>query len=171
VKTNVVAVIAFVATIFAANWAIVTFGVIPVGGGFMAPAGVYFVGLAFPLRDFIQRRVGRRAAFACVIGGALLSYFIAPRLAIASGFTFLVSETIDTLVYTLLQKRFALAVVFSCITALVVDSALFLWLAFGSETFLLGQIVGKSEASAFGAVLVILLAMRRERYAVLPRHA
>ena len=37
---------AYLATIVAANWAVVHFGVIPVGFGLLAPAGVYFVSAA-----------------------------------------------------------------------------------------------------------------------------
>ena len=169
------ALVAYVGTIFASNWAIQRFGVIPVGLGLLAPAGVYFVGLAFPLRDYIQRSMGRRWGLACILVGAGLSYFVAPTFAVASGVTFLVSESVDMGVYTVLQKRFAVAVVVSSAFALVVDSALFLWLAFGSETFLQGQIFGKAQASAFGAALVVLFWARRQRKeaerAVLPRDA
>lgn len=154
---------AYIGTIFAANWAIQTFGVIPVGFGLLAPAGVYFVGLAFPLRDYIQRVMGRRWGFAAILVGAGLSYFVSPTFALASGVTFLVSESVDMAVFTPLQKRFGWAVLISSLSALVVDSVLFLWLAFGSEQFLAGQIVGKTEATAFGAAVVILLWTRRKR--------
>ena len=160
------ALVAYVATIFGANWAIQKYGLIPVGFGLLAPAGVYFVGLAFPLRDFIQRTMGRRWGVAAILVGAGLSYLVAPTFALASGATFLVSESVDMAVYTPLQKRFAWAVVLSSLSALVVDSALFLWLAFGSETFLAGQIVGKIEATTFGAALVILLWTCRQRLTV-----
>ena len=43
--------VGYIATIFAANWAISTFGIIPVGFGLLALAGVYFAGLTFTLRD------------------------------------------------------------------------------------------------------------------------
>lgn len=160
---RIAALLAYVLTIFGANWAIQRFGVIPVGLGLLAPAGVYFVGLAFPLRDYIQRTMGRRWGIACILVGAGLSYFVAPTFAVASGITFLVSESVDMGAYTALQKRFALAVVLSSAFALIVDSALFLWLAFGSETFLSGQIFGKAQASAFGAALVVLFWARRQR--------
>jgi uncharacterized PurR-regulated membrane protein YhhQ (DUF165 family) len=162
------ALVAYVATIFAANWAIQRFGVIPVGFELLAPAGVYFVGVAFPLRDFIQRTMGRGWGVAAILVGAGLSYLVAPTFAVASGATFLVSESVDMAVYTRLQKRFAWAVVLSSLSALVVDSALFLWLAFGSEAFLQGQIFGKAQASAFGAAVVILLWARRQRLALVP---
>ena len=156
-------VVAYIATIFAANWAIQTFGVIPVGFGLLAPAGVYFVGLAFPLRDYIQRVLGRRWGVAAILVGSALSYFVSPTFALASGVTFLVSESVDMAVYTPLQKRFSLAVGLSSLSALVVDSVLFLYLAFHSEAFLLGQIVGKVEATAVGALIVVLLWQHRQR--------
>jgi len=43
----------YILTIFAANWAITQFGLVPVGFGLLAPAGVYFAGLAFTLRDLV----------------------------------------------------------------------------------------------------------------------
>jgi uncharacterized PurR-regulated membrane protein YhhQ (DUF165 family) len=51
--------VGYITTIFAANWAISAFGIIPVGFGLMAPAGVYFAGLAFTLRDLTQEKLGR----------------------------------------------------------------------------------------------------------------
>jgi uncharacterized PurR-regulated membrane protein YhhQ (DUF165 family) len=166
VALKVAAVAAYIGTIFAANWAIQRFGLIPVGFGLLAPAGVYFVGLAFPLRDYIQRTMGRRWGFVAILVGAGLSYFVSPTFALASGVTFLVSESVDMLIYTPLQKRFAWAVILSSLGALVVDSILFLALAFHSEQFLAGQIVGKAEATAFGASIVILLWARRRRVAL-----
>lgn len=48
----------FIATIFAANWLIDNYGVVSVGFGLMAPAGVFMVGVAFTLRDLLQRTLG-----------------------------------------------------------------------------------------------------------------
>jgi hypothetical protein len=160
-------VLAYIATIFAANWAIQTFGIVPVGFGLLAPAGVYFVGLAFPLRDGIQRTMGRRWSIAAILAGTVLSYAVSPRFAIASGVTFLVSETCDMLVYTPLSKRFTLAVVASSLASLVVDSILFLTLAFGSLAFLPGQVVGK----AWMTLLAVLIIQGWRARALLPRNA
>lgn len=41
--------LAYVGTILAANWLIATFGLVPVGFGLMAPAGVFAAGLALLL--------------------------------------------------------------------------------------------------------------------------
>ncbi len=136
--------IGYIAVIVLANWAIQTFGVVPVGPGLVAPAGVYFAGLAFTLRDLTQDGLGRGWAVAATVLGAAVSALVSPTFALASGTAFLVSELADLAVYTPLRERCWLgAVVASNVVGLIVDSALFLWLAFGSLDFLAGQIVGK----------------------------
>ena len=39
--------VAYIACIVGANWAVATFGPVPVGFGLVAPAGVFFAGLTF----------------------------------------------------------------------------------------------------------------------------
>lgn len=138
----------YVATIPAANWAIATFGVVSVGFGLMAPAGVLFAGLALTFRDFTQETVGRGRVWVvpCAIGvGALLSLAVSPpQIAVASASAFLVSELADWGVYTPLRRRGLIwALVASNCVGIVVDSALFLGLAFGALTFLPGLLVAK----------------------------
>jgi hypothetical protein len=82
---------------------------------------------------------------ASIAVGALLSAYLSPSVALASGVAFLVSEMLDLMVYTPLQARnLILATVASNVVGLVVDSALFLSLAFGSLRFIEGQIIGKA---------------------------
>ena len=70
----------------------------------------------------------------------------------------MLSELADFSVYTPLQRRrLMLAVVASSVVGLVVDSVVFLMLAFGSLTYLPGQIVGKLWAVAVAVPLVRLL--------------
>ena len=150
----------FTACIPAANWLIQHVGttcvpngpcLIPVaprldGSSLMAPSAVLVVGLAFVLRDLVQRRLGVGFAAAAIILGAILSAALAPpSLVLASAVAFLISEFADLAVYTPLQKRrLVLAVFASSIVGLVVDSIIFLQLAFGDLTFVWGQIVGKA---------------------------
>ena len=54
-------VAAFLGTIVAANYAVTEWPDAPVGFGLTAPAGVYFAGLAFILRDELQDVGGRVA--------------------------------------------------------------------------------------------------------------
>lgn len=154
---------AYVATVFAANLAIERHGLVPVGFGLEAPAGVYFVGLAFTLRDLTQMTVGRGMVLLAIVCGALLSLAVAPRFAFASGTAFLLSELCDFAVYTPLERRGSVLAVFaSNVVGLVVDSMVFLWLAFGSLRFLPGQVVGKGWMTV--AVVLVYLPVRH-RYA------
>jgi queuosine precursor transporter len=146
---------AYIACIPLANWMIGHVGtvcvpqgpcLVPVAPGLMAPSGVLLVGLALVLRDLVQRRLGIAFALAAIAVGAVLSGVLAPLpLVVASTTAFLLSELADFAVYTPLQKRgLVLAVLASSFVGLVADSIVFLWLAFGSFEFLLGQIVGKA---------------------------
>jgi queuosine precursor transporter len=154
--------LAYVATILAANWAVTTFGLVPVGFGLVGPAGVYFAGLAFTLRDLTQDSLGRAWTLGAIVGGALLSALVSPSLALASGAAFLFSEAADFAVYTPLRGRNWLgAVALSNVVGLTIDSALFLWLAFGSLEFLPGQVVGKLWMTVLAVAALWL--MRRYR--------
>lgn len=147
--------VAFIACVPIANWMIGHVGtkcipngpcLVPVAPGLMAPSGVLMIGLALVLRDLVQRRLGRSWSFGAIAVGAILSAFVAPpSLVLASSVAFFFSELADFLVYTPLQsRRFITAVVASSLIGLVVDSIIFLWLAFSSLEFLWGQVVGKA---------------------------
>lgn len=136
--------LAYLASILGANWAITYIGIVPVGFGLLAPAGVYAVGVTLTLRDLVQWSLGKPAALVALTVGAVLSYFIAdPTVATASAAAFLVSELIDFVVFTWLAPRWATAVFVGGLAGLIADSALFLLIAFGSLTFLPGQLLGK----------------------------
>lgn len=162
--------ILYVLTIPAANWAITTFGFVPVAPGLQAPAGVAFAGLAFTLRDLVQESLGRAWTLAAIGAGALLSLGVsAPQLAAASGLAFLVSELADFAVYQPLRSRSWLgAVALSNTVGLLVDSALFLWAAFGSLDFLAGQVIGKLEVTALTVAVLWLWRQARRRPVVAP---
>jgi uncharacterized PurR-regulated membrane protein YhhQ (DUF165 family) len=161
-------VFGYVGTIFMANWFIGHVGtqfdpkgphVIEVWPGIFAPSGVLWVGAALVLRDMVQFFLGRRVAVGAMLLGALLSYFVAPSLALASATAFLFSETADLAVYTpMIRRGWVVPAVFSSSTVgLVVDSIVFLTLAFGSLEFLEGQIIGKLWMTAGAAGVIWLL--------------
>lgn len=145
-RLGYVALALYVGTVFAANWLIVHYGVVPVGFGLLAPAGVYAAGLAFTFRDVVQDSLGKRFVVAGIIAGAAASAFVSPALAIASASAFLLSEFADFAVYTPLREggKPYQALLASNTVGLVLDSVVFLWLAFHSFEFLPGQIVGKA---------------------------
>jgi uncharacterized PurR-regulated membrane protein YhhQ (DUF165 family) len=176
---GILALVGFGLCIPAANWLIGNAGtycvpngpcLVPVAPGLMAPSGVLMVGLALVLRDVVQRRLGVGWAAGAVLAGAALSAFVAPpALVVASAVAFLLSEFADLAVFTPLQRRgLVLAVAASGAVGLVVDSVVFLWLAFGSLDFLAGQVVGKAWMVALSLPLVALLRRRDERRGIQP---
>ncbi len=181
---GIVFLIAFGLTIPLANWMIGHVGTIctaqgpclipvapnPFGASLLAPSGVLMIGVALVLRDLAQRRLGAGFSAGAVVAGATLSAAVAPpSLVIASGVAFLVSEFADLAVYTpLARRRLIAAVVVSSLVGLVVDSVLFLWLAFGSLQFLPGQVVGKAWMVLLSIPFVLYLRRRDERLGLAP---
>lgn len=156
---------AFAATVPMANWLIGNVGtecipngpcLIPVGFGLMAPSGVLMVGAALVLRDVVHERLGQWWAVAAIVVGAILSaFFAAPALVTASATAFLLAEAADFAVYApLRRKHLAWAVLLSGVAGAVIDSAVFLWLAFGSLSLIEGQIVGKMWMTLLAAGLL-----------------
>lgn len=175
---------AFVGTVIGANWALNRYGIVPVGFGLEAPAGVYFAGLAFGLRDALHEMAGRLWVLAAITVGAAVSYLVEDAatipggliaIAVASAAAFTLSEFADLAVYEPLRRRsdkvkvertyhghlgiagvteqrtpftdhkwWVSAVVASNLVGAVVDSVLFLWLAFGSLDHLAGNVWGKA---------------------------
>jgi len=169
----------FCLTIPAANWMIGNVGtvcsghgpcLVPVAPGIMAPSGVLMIGAALVLRDLVQRRLGVAFGLAAVVVGAAISARLAPAsLVLASAVAFLLSEFADFAVYTpLARRRLVLALVASSFAGLVMDSIVFLWLAFGSLEFLLGQIIGKLWMVLLAIPLVAYLRRRDERIGLNP---
>jgi hypothetical protein len=169
----------FCLTIPAANWMIGNIGtvcvpkgpcLVPVAPGVMAPSGVLMVGAALVLRDLVQRRLGVEFGIGAIIVGAALSAGLAPpSLVLASATAFLLSEFADFAVYTpLARRRLVAAVVASSVAGLVVDSIVFLWLAFGSLDFLFGQILGKLWMVLLAIPFVAWMRRRDERLGLNP---
>lgn len=160
-----VLIAAFAATVPAANWLIGNVGtecipdgpcLLPVGFGLHAPSGVLMIGLALVLRDMVHEAGGAKAAILAILIGGLLSWFVAPpALIVASVTAFVLAELADLAVYAPLRKeRLWLAVAASGVVGAIVDSAVFLWLAFGSLDFIAGQVVGKAWMSLLAVPLI-----------------
>ena len=174
---NIVVFLAYLATIPAANWMIGHLGticigngpcLIPVGFGLAAPSGVLMIGAALVLRDAVQQLLGMRWAISAVVCGVILSALVAPpALVLASAVAFALSETADLLVYTPLRKRnLPMAVLASASVGAVVDSAVFLFIAFGSLDFIAGQVLGKAwMALAASAAVWAWLKLRQKALA------
>lgn len=130
----------FLLSIPFANWWLTNHGVWshfgPIPGPI--PSAVWVVGFAFCLRDVAQLALGRTLAWVAIAIGVLLSWWVAaPAIAFASGAAFLWSESTDALIFTPLANRggtraFIAGVTISGFAASVVDSAVFVRIAFHS---------------------------------------
>lgn len=158
---------AYLATVPAANWTLSHVGtvcltdgpcLIPVGWGLTAPSGVLWIGVALTLRDAVHETIGRRWAVLAVLLGSALSFAVSPPyVAMASSVAFGISELADTLVYARLRERgLVWALVASNLVGLTLDSAAFLWLAFGSLDFIAGQLWAKAVITLVAAILLIV---------------
>jgi uncharacterized PurR-regulated membrane protein YhhQ (DUF165 family) len=171
--------ILFCLTVPIANWMLGHVGtvcppnspcLVPVAPGLMAPSGVLLIGAALVLRDLVQRRLGVEFGIGAIVAGASISAALSPAsLVLASATAFMISEFTDFAIYTpLARRRLVLAVVTSSLVGLVVDSFVFLWLAFGSLDFLMGQIVGKLWMVLLAIPLVAYIRRRDERLGLTP---
>ena len=169
----------FAGSIPLANWMIGNIGtvcgsegpcLIPVWPGILAPSGVLAIGAALVLRDLVQRRLGLEWALVAIGIGALLSGLLAPpALVVASVAAFALSEAADLAVFTPLQRRgLVLAVAASGVVGIIVDSMLFLSLAFDSLDFLWGQVIGKGWSLLAALPVIHLLRLRDRRLGLTP---
>ena len=75
----------FVGCVWDSNYLLVRYGVVGIGFGLMAPAGVYTSGLAFGLRDAVQEGLGRSWVLLGVALGAALAYVLGDSIMIPGG--------------------------------------------------------------------------------------
>jgi queuosine precursor transporter len=139
------------ANVFATLW------MVPLPFGLAVPAGVFFFAPLFTLRDRIQVDRGLRWVYALIVVTALASWLtgwaagsaLLARISLASVAAFLVSELLDTFVFTALKRSFVTRVLVSNLISALFDSAIFITLAFGFLPHLiLGQWIVKVLISA-----------------------
>lgn len=157
-------VLPYLASIPAANWMINNVGTqmfpdaphtIPVGFGYQAPSGVLMIGVALAARDLVQEKTNRTTVMAAIIAGIIISFFVNKDVATASAIAFAVSELCDFFAYNKIKQcSVALAVAVSGIIGGIIDSLLFLQIAFGSTQFWQGQIIGKTLVACSCALLI-----------------
>jgi len=159
---SIVLLAVYIGSIWAANWLTTRFGLIAAGFGFVTTAGTFAAGGAIMTRDFLQDAAGRIGVFAAIVAGAALSYATSShQIAVASGVTFLIGETIELIVYTPLRRRvgwgtgrWSGVIATANSSGLLLDTFLFLYLAGFPVTTATygGQLLGKAYVTA-GIVL------------------
>lgn len=159
-----IALIGYLVTIPIANWFINHIGnqdfpggphTIPVGFGFAAPSGVLLIGVALFARDYIQQQFGRKTTLIAIAIGVIISYLIDPMVATASAVAFALGELGDFAVFTKVKERsLVAAVVASGVIGGIIDSVVFLQIAFGSTMYWEGQVIGKTWMALLGGFLI-----------------
>ena len=150
----------YLGSIVAANWSLERWGFVPLFGidSIIVPAGVYAAGFALVARDALRETTSRGVVLAAILVGAVLSWAIEPAFAVASGVAFGVSELADAAVYEPLRNRHWIAGVWaSQAVGAVIDSLLFLWVAFSFTAARSGWFdltLGKFVMALFGLPLV-----------------
>jgi queuosine precursor transporter len=175
-KTTLTLAAAYLASVVAAAYAVTHIGtqyfpgaphVVPVWPGIDAPSGVYVIGVTLVIRDLLQHRISKPVMVSLIVAGAGLAALVSPAVAVASGCAFLLSETVDWAVYTLTEKRIGDlgAILASNAVSIVVDSIVFLTVAFGSLAFLEGQVIGKALATLAAFAVIVALRVGRKALA------
>lgn len=138
---------------------------------FIVPAGTWFVGLNFMFRDWVQMKYGRGKTYGAigvgVIASLLLSLYFGDMLpiTIAGTVAFLISEIIDTEIFTRFKTTLPKRIALSGVAGGLFDSAIFICLGLspigaGFLTWelvpmaILGQWLVKSMLQGVGALAI-----------------
>jgi uncharacterized PurR-regulated membrane protein YhhQ (DUF165 family) len=129
-RFKIVMILLYLGAIATAN--VLTAKLMPVAvGPFIVPAGTFFIGATFVLRDLVQHAVGRKATYGWIATAmalsAVTSWALGDTLWIvfASAVTFLFSEATDTELYTRLRLSIGKRVLLSGTVGSLLDSAIF----------------------------------------------
>jgi len=179
---SIVSFFGFIGCIFGANYLITRYGIVPVGFGLTGPAGVFLVGPAFVFRDMLQWSSAttpnlirdKQSSIITLLAlavGITISYQLASKqIAFASAVAFGLSEFVDFVAFTIIAPKrntstylkWARAVLVSGIFGIVIDSIVFLSIAFHSLRYAPGQMLGK----LYGVLIAsVIIAVRRKKTA------
>ena len=141
----------YLLSILLGNAFVIWFGIVTIGW-LSFPAGVFWIGLTFSLRDFVQRYWGDWATWIWMIAASIITCFLNWQVALASVSAFLVSEGVDWYAYRVLKKDFVWRVVISNLISCPLDSLIFVGLVFG----LLWPVIGGQALLKYLSGLLVL---------------
>ncbi|MDP8205619.1 MAG: VUT family protein [Candidatus Electryonea clarkiae] len=149
----------YILLIIAAN-ILASLWIIPLPFGLAVPAGVICFAPIFTLRDRIQIDRGAKWIYSLILIAALLSWLtglasgssLLSKISIAGLIAFVLSESLDTIIFTLIRRSFVIRALASNLVSAGLDSALFIWIAFGWNT---GTVIGLWLVKIIIAALVI----------------
>lgn len=152
------------------NWSFAAVPTFPIaeawGGGQFQPLAIV-TGLVLVARDFTQREIGHRVLGAMLVGLALSTLTSWITVVVASGAAFLISETVDWLVYTLSRRPLSQRIMISSLLSAPIDQTVFIWLASAvvPGIFAWGTVLTGIASKLVGAAAVAWWVARDERAA------
>ncbi|PHR59200.1 MAG: hypothetical protein COA47_09540 [Robiginitomaculum sp.] len=149
----------YVALIPFVNWSFTWAPNIELFGSWAFNPVTIVTGLVLVVRDFAQREVGHKVLIAMVIALAITVVLAGPRLALASGAAFAISELVDWSLFTFTKFRLSTRVFLSSLIASPIDSVVFL---VGAGFFTIANAVMSVLGKMVGAVVVALVVRRSE---------
>ena len=161
---RIIALLAFsyVGLVILANWLASKYVITVPFTTYLAPAGVLCIGAVLVIRDWLNQLVRTRNVIYLMLAAGVASYAVGvaagwtslQKIAVASLVAFLISETVELLVFLPIRRRSLTAgVALSATVGNAIDSYLFLTLAFSSLAFFWGNFIGKMEMIAVGVAL------------------
>jgi len=150
------------------NWsfAAVPTAAIPeqLGGGQFQPLAIV-TGLVLVARDFAQREVGHKVLLAMLLGLALSTLTSWITVVVASGAAFLISESVDWLVYSTSRRPLSQRIMISSTVSAPLDQVAFIYLASFAVPgiFAWGTVLTGIASKLAGAALVAWWVAGRER--------
>ena len=113
-KLTVILAVTYVGLVILANWLASKYvWTVPFTGGLMAPGGVFAIGAVLVMRDWIQQLRGLFYALPLMLLAGATSYLAGiifgwtslQKIALASVAAFLVSETVEAVIFTPIRNR------------------------------------------------------------------
>lgn len=118
----------------------------------VAPAGVLWIGLTFSFRDLAQRFWGKNKIWIWMIMTTLITYYFNQNVAIASVVSFIFSESMDWIIFTVIGGDLKRRIIISNVLSAPIDSILFVSLAFG---FSWEPIIGQTILKIIFSMMII----------------
>ena len=146
------------------NWMFSWAPLLPLPDGGTWTPFTMITGLILVFRDFAQHEIGNKVGYLLLVG-AMLSYLLAgPHIAIVSGIAFLISESVDWLVYNYVKRPLHQRIMISSIISAPIDSTVFLY---GADMVVPGlfsgwSVVASVTSKLIGAAMVAFWIRRKE---------
>ncbi len=150
----------YVALIPFVNWSFTWAPNIELFGAWAFNPVTIITGLILVVRDFAQREIGHKVLIAMMIALAITVVLAGPKLALASGAAFAISELVDWILFTFTKFRLSTRVFLSSLIAAPIDSVVFLA---GAGFFTIANVIMSIIGKMVGAIVIAMIIRKNEK--------